>query len=212
MWDNLCILREALYHKKETGCSFVALDQKKAFDLVSRDYLWSTMKHFGFPTDFIGMIKCMYVQTVCQVNINGHLTGKIDIKRGVKQGCPLSSALYVIAISPLLKTIKNDVRLEGIHIVEEDKTVISAYADDVTVFIRSQQDLDIVKEHFKNYELVSGASLNHAKSEVVWIGNPTAQPPLDIEVKEEIKILGLIVSNGDPSQINWQNKEKEIKE
>ena len=115
MWDNLCTLREALYHKEGKGCFIVALDQKKAFHLVSREYLWETMKHFGIPPVLIDMIKYMYVQTVCQVNINGHLTEKIDIKRGVKQGCPLSAALYIIAISPLLRKIVRVSLLQDVY-------------------------------------------------------------------------------------------------
>ena len=147
------------------------------------------MKCFGFPVDFINMIKCMYFKTTCQANINGHLTKDINVKRGVKQGCPPSSALYVIAISPLLKRIKQDRSLEGVKLSEYgEKVIISAYADDVTVFVKAQAELDTVKEHLRTYELVSGAKLNQDKSEAVWIGKVENEPPLDITVKDQIKV------------------------
>ena len=58
------------------------------------------------------MIKLLYKKSKVQINVNGILTKDFKIDREVKQGCPLSSALYVIAISPLLYKIKHDPRLQ----------------------------------------------------------------------------------------------------
>lgn len=66
---------------------------------------------YKFPETFIEVIKCLYVRPNVQVNINGHLTEPFEVMRGVKQGCPLRVALYVLAISPLIHKIENDSRL-----------------------------------------------------------------------------------------------------
>ena len=60
MWDNLSILREII-HKPDSEKKFyiIGLDQKKAFDYISRDYLWAVMKAYGFPDSFVHMIKCL---------------------------------------------------------------------------------------------------------------------------------------------------------
>ncbi|KAL6475712.1 hypothetical protein MHYP_G00167520 [Metynnis hypsauchen] len=44
MWDNLCTLRELVYGNGEQSFYVVALDQKKAFDYVSREYLWEVKR------------------------------------------------------------------------------------------------------------------------------------------------------------------------
>ena len=156
------------------------------------------------------MIKLLYKKSKVQINVNGILTKDFKIDREVKQGCPLSSALYVIAISPLLYKIKHEPRLQGVQLSTAKRLKISAYADDVTVFVRNQAELDIIREHFNTYEAVAGAKLNNSKSEAVWIGE--GDPAMiNLAVKEEIKILGSTILNRKCSKTNREKKEQEIK-
>ncbi|MGL5820184.1 MAG: reverse transcriptase domain-containing protein, partial [Sarcina sp.] len=133
------------------------------------------------------------------------------VNRGVKQGCPLSAALYVIAISPILNKIKRDTRIQGVLMKSGKLCKITAYADDITIFIKNQEEMNVVREHFKVYEEISGAKLNHNKTEAIWMGSNTT-PVLDIQVQHEIKILGLIISKNKCIERNWEGKESEIKE
>lgn len=89
---------------------------------------------------------------------------------------------------------------------------VAAYADDVTVFVKNQEELDLVREHFHSYAQAAGAQLNHNKTECVWIGDQDESPGVDMEVKDEIKILGVYISNKECVQRNWERKEKEIQE
>lgn len=210
MWDNLCAMRDVILTRKDGEFYIVGLDQKKAFDYVSREYLWVVLEHYGFPVKFISMIKLLYQKSKVQINVNGILTKDFEIHRGVKQGCPLSAALYVIAISPLLYKIKNETKLQGIRLSTDKILKVSAYADDVTVFIRNQTELEIINEYFNTYEAVAGAKLNSNKSEAIWIGE-TDPTPIKITVRKEIKILGLRIVNARCSETNWEKKEEEIK-
>ena len=80
----------------------VGLDQRKLL-ISSQEYLCEVLKVYGFKEDFIRIIKLLYAESTVQVNVNGVLTEGSEIKRRVKQGCPLSAALYILAINPLLK-------------------------------------------------------------------------------------------------------------
>lgn len=68
---NLCILREITNKPEETqGFYIIGLDQKKAFDYISRDDLWAVMEAYGFPEAFIQMVSCLYVKSSVCVNVN----------------------------------------------------------------------------------------------------------------------------------------------
>ena len=211
MWDNLSTIREIIAN--EQNFFLVGLDQKRAFDFINRDYLWRVLKEFGFPQDFINMIKVLYSDSKVAVKVNGNLSEFIAVNRGLKQGCPLSAALYVVAISPLLTKIKNDSRLKGTDLYGNSIRVM-AYADDVTVMLNNQKEWDIIREHFNEYEQVSGAKLNDSKTECIWVGEERRMPRLRIEIKKEIKILGIRFSGNidECIQNNWERKEREIKE
>lgn len=60
----------------------------------------------------------------------------VPVQRGIRQGCPLSEMLYVLAIEPLLNELRQG--LTGLTLlgVEGLRASLSAYADNVTVFIR----------------------------------------------------------------------------
>uniref|UniRef100_A0A3B1JI27 Reverse transcriptase domain-containing protein n=1 Tax=Astyanax mexicanus TaxID=7994 RepID=A0A3B1JI27_ASTMX len=122
-----------------------------------------------------------------------------------------SAALYILAISPLIKCIKDDSRIQGVKF-NGNKYVISAYADDITVLVKSKKDLEYIYEHFNNYEKVSGAELNKEKSECLWIGDTGSKSKFTIDIQEQkqIKILGIYFDNKQCVELNWTKKEEEI--
>lgn len=63
-----------------------------------------------------------------QTNVDGIYREPFQMYRGVKQGCPLSAALYILAISPLLNKIRKDTKIKGTGTIKE-----IAYADDVAI-------------------------------------------------------------------------------
>uniref|UniRef100_A0A8C5ATY5 Reverse transcriptase domain-containing protein n=1 Tax=Gadus morhua TaxID=8049 RepID=A0A8C5ATY5_GADMO len=191
MWDNLGLLRDITSGNLKDEFFLISLDQKKAFDYISREYLWEVLMAYGFKQELINIIKLLYVESTVQINVNGVLTDSFAIKRGVKQGCPLSAALYILAINPLLSKIKNDKRLSGINTSGGERVVVLAYADDITIIIKNGKELSIVNEHLSHYEEISGSKLNHDKTEGVWFGKSETKPTIDINDKDAMTILGI---------------------
>jgi hypothetical protein len=62
-------------------------------------------------------------------------TGEITIKRGVKQGCPLSPVLFDICVNPLIEKLKSpEFKRFGYYWDDEDGVTAQAYADDILLF------------------------------------------------------------------------------
>ena len=60
----------------------------------------------------------------------------VKVNRGVRQGDPLSSILFVVAMEVLLINIREDNNIEGIQIDQNNCIKLSCYADDLTCFIK----------------------------------------------------------------------------
>jgi hypothetical protein len=101
----------------------------------------------------------MYKNATASMQINGTLVGNIPIQSVIRQGCPLSMALYALCIHPLLRTLEN--KLTGVSIGEGgQRNSVIAYADDVTVLITNREDIDKVHQAIRTYEEATGARLN----------------------------------------------------
>lgn len=84
----------------------MAVDAEKAFDRLEWAYLFKVLEMFEFPEEIITMIKTMYKSPTAQVYVNGSLSEIFSLKRGTRQGCQLSPSLFVLAIEPLAKKIR----------------------------------------------------------------------------------------------------------
>ena len=69
------------------------------------------------------------------LKINGGSSGFFKVQRGVRQGCSLSGMLYSLAIEPLLHNLRKKLSLV-VFPGGNGCFKISAYADDVVVFIK----------------------------------------------------------------------------
>ena len=70
------------------------VDFKKAFDSVSHDKLWLTMLDMGYPAHLVDLLANLYKNQKARVKVAGTLSGWLKVKKGVRQGCVLSSYLF----------------------------------------------------------------------------------------------------------------------
>ena len=74
---------------------------------------------------------------------NGHASEPFLLERGVRQGCPLSGMLFVIAIEVLAQKIRRSKMIKGIEIEfnGSQEIKLSQYADDTTALLSDSESV-----------------------------------------------------------------------
>ncbi|KAJ3587841.1 hypothetical protein NHX12_011436 [Muraenolepis orangiensis] len=165
MVDNVHLIRDVLEVSSslDINTGLISLDQEKAFDRVEHSFLWKVMGKFGFSAGFIAKIKVLYNNIESVLKFNGGLCAPFRVCRGVRQGCALSGMLYALSLEPLLSKIRS--KLQGLFLPGfNGNLVLSAYADDVVVFVRDQTDMDVLVDIVREFSSASAARVNWKKS------------------------------------------------
>ena len=149
----------------------VCIDFKKAFDTVSRDFLFKTLHAFGFGNSFIQWIYTFYENISSCVLNNGFSTGPFPVERGVRQGDPLSAYLFIMVLEILcIISIRRSKDIQGITVgIKEIK--LGLFADDLTGFLRNDHSLIKFMEPVEVFGECLGLRINFDKSEVMIQGN-----------------------------------------
>ena len=92
------------------------VDLTKAFDLVSRDGLFSVLKKVGCPPAMLRVIGSFQDGMRCCVQFDGTVSATFPVQSGVKQGCVLAPILFGIFFSVVLSyAFKNNEDAIFIH-------------------------------------------------------------------------------------------------
>ena len=192
-----------LAEQKNLNAAFIFLDQEKAFDRVNHSFLFKVMEKFNIGDNFINWVRLIYQNAKTRILINGHLTGKIDLKRGVRQGDPLSALLYVMVIEILAIQLRTNPNIIGFTIKKE-KLVSFHYADDTTIAITQNKCWKEVIKELEQYEEATGAKINAKKTFGLWAGNwkDRTDKPMDIKwTNTNVKALGVYMGNNKPNEL-----------
>ena len=87
----------------------------------------------------------------------------------MRQGCPLSGLLFVIAIELLGNSIRQAKDIKGIN-VGLNEIKLTQYADDTTVFVSDVSSAKNLVELLDLFYECSGLKINSSKSEFLWLG------------------------------------------
>ncbi|CAG2242715.1 unnamed protein product [Mytilus edulis] len=219
--NNIANVRDIieLIEKDELEGYIMKLDQEKAFDRVSHKYLLYVLRKYGFGDRFVKWIEIFYNGINSAVKCNGFLTNYFHIKNGIRQGCPISALLYVLAAEPLhCRIVKND-KIKGIKVPNCDKEgLIYQHADDTTLSLCNKESIPEVFKEFDLYSKATGAKINRQKSEIICLGTGTLsvveKDHIGLKVCEDyFQLLGVFIGKNRKmcDEMNWKNKIVQIK-
>jgi retron-type reverse transcriptase len=157
----LDLVQTCKQRKKET--IVLKLDFRKAFDTVSWDCIFKTLEGRGFDRKWLKWIHILTELAKTAILLNGVPSLWIQIKRGLRQGDPLSPLIFILIVDILQNVIQRFSR-EGllIHPIVHDQTCpVIQYADDTLIILqgcpdqaRMLKERGLLKHHGPHHKLL----------------------------------------------------------
>ena len=117
----------------------------------------------------VKVIEKFYCNNVCKVIVNGFLSKSFKINNGIRQGCPLSAMLFVLAVEPLSVAIFQTHQMEGFTLPNNTEVKLVQHVDDLTLFMKNKRSIRFALNFIREFGQVSGCILNKKKSFIIEI-------------------------------------------
>ena len=190
----------------------LAIDYTKAFDSISKPFLFHAFKVFGFGPDFYKWVKLLNYKTSSNINNGGWLSESFDVSCGIRQGCPFSPLAFVLAVELLAIKIRNS-DIEGIKspispLTNPTFIKIKQLADDTTLFLKNKEDTLKSIAILQSFQHFSGLKINAHTTKVLKMGRQDDEN-IPFTVVTKIKILGIYFeSNKMAKELddNWTHR------
>ena len=168
------------------------LDTAKAFDSIDHAWIHQVLEHTKFPSWFRFFVRGALNDVKVSPFFGGATFNLIDIKRGVKQGCPLSPLLFILAYDPLLHALSSVPHISNF-----------AFADDLAITTSSVALIYPALRCIDSFSFVSGLGVNREKSLVLSTSPPhklalirdglAKSPWPDLPLKDKGTHLGVVI-------------------
>jgi mannosylglycoprotein endo-beta-mannosidase len=145
----------------------------KAFDRLEWNFTVAALSRKGLHGHFIKLIHTCISTPTFSVIINGEPFAKFRSDRGIRQGCPLSPYLFVLAINELSLVLQEAMShnfLEGVVLGPNCPPIHSLlFADDLLLCgTASLQEATVMKQILDSFCNISGQTPNWSKSGVLF--------------------------------------------
>jgi hypothetical protein len=179
--DNILVAFETLHTmdtrlKGREGFMAMKLDMSKAYDRLEWDFLEEMMRKLGFDNRWVNLLMSCVRTVSYAILVNGQPFGQIIPTRGIRQGNPLSSYLFILcaeAMSTMIQHSACESSIMGIPISRGGIRINHLlFADDSLLFCRANlREWDHIHRLLGQYEAASGQQLNHTKTSLFFSHN-----------------------------------------
>lgn len=158
------------------GGALLFLDFEKAYDRVDRDWMLRCMQHMGFRQHTTRAVSALLAGTTARFVLNGWKTDQVTLQRGVHQGSPLSTLLYILQLYPLTAYMEHLARTGIIHPIPlpdgKPGPICQHHADDTTLHVLTLEDgVRAFQTGVGTYCRASGAKSSLSKAEGMTLGS-----------------------------------------
>jgi hypothetical protein len=178
--SNIVITQEIIHSFNLTSCKtnafILKIDLAKAFDRLDWNFIVAALFRLGLNDNFISLIYACISSPTFAVLVNDEPSGTFNSQRGLRQGCPLSPYLFVIAINELsirLQEALHNHNLTGVSLGEGCPSIHSLlFADDLILCGQaSTNEAQAIKTILYDFCQQSGQTPNLQKSYIYFSKN-----------------------------------------
>ena len=189
-----------------SSAAIVLYDFAAAFPSISQQFLFCCLEKLGFPPGAVRFVRSLYCQHRGIPTLDGARGGDILLTAGIRQGCPLSPLLFVVAVDGLLRMVPQI----------SPNTVTRMFADDTAMVLQDYaSELSRLDGIFKELAAATHLQLNVAKCVLIPLCEiehtemrrniTTVAPSLDgMAIKDHGKYLGYFVGPGKTNK-TWMS-------
>ena len=147
------------------------VDLHKAFDSLHWFFIFAMLKSYGFGNSLINWIRILYKNPKCRVVNNNFLSPPFEVKKGVRQGDPLSPTIFLLCIECLAIMLRQSRQYKGIKLNKQTFKV-SLFADDIAIFLNGNAlQFNYVFDILDIFGQKSGCKVNMSKSNAFYVGS-----------------------------------------
>lgn len=170
--ENTRLLYDLLHYTKLNRIPGLLLlvDFEKAFDSISWNFMYKALNFFNFGEKFIKLVKLLNHRANLCVIQHGKFSEFFQIKRGCRQGDPISAYLFNICVEIMGILFRNNPEIKGIQI-HGNEYKLSQYADDTCIYLDgSEKSLKNSLDLLDQFHKYSGLKPNITKTQCIWFG------------------------------------------
>lgn len=182
---SVLLLSEMLHQAEISGEEHILLklDVHKAFDSLEWPYILATVEQAGMNGILFSFLKASFSSASSHIILNGRPTESFQLARSVRQGCPLSPLIFILAYDNLSPDVfrrlaLNQGLLRGVEFPDTGlSTLLAMFADDTNVLIRAEiRYIEKIKEILDQFGAASGLRFIWENTKAVFI--PGGPPPM----------------------------------
>ena len=155
---------------------FLNMDMKKAFDKMEWVFILSIMEKLRFHPTQVNWIRLCISSSSFSIILNGSPFGRFSRERGLRQGDPLSSFLFILGFEVLSRLLFRKEAIGNLRGLKISKNSLAIhhlfFVDDLLIFGKATpKEANNIHSYLEKYCLWSGQSINSSKSFISFSKN-----------------------------------------
>lgn len=181
------------------------VDYQKAFDSIETWAIIKSLKNARIDYRYTDIIETIYKRATLKIKLHEH-TNPVKIKRGVRQGDPISPKLFTLAMEDIFKTLNWENK--GI-LINGERLNNLRYADDIVLITDNFIDLQEMVQELAEASQKIGLEMNINKTKIMTNNQEDRR---DIVINDTvIERVDKYIYLGHEIRVGKENQEAEVR-